>query len=75
MNNGLIELVASSPPDDEWILVEASSSMDAYEFGEADGPGPPMTEKMATQWYSMKGFDQNKMRGFDQNKATKETVK
>jgi hypothetical protein len=46
MKNGFIELAALSPPDDEWIIVEASSSMDAYEFANAAGRKPPiMTDK------------------------------
>jgi hypothetical protein len=45
MNRGSIELAALSAPDDAWILVQATSSMDAYEFGKTSGPKNTITTK------------------------------
>jgi hypothetical protein len=73
MNRGLIELAALSPPDDEWILVEASSSMDAYEFGNPACPKIPfMTDKKkAPNTSVMTSKESDSMEGYDQqNKAT-----
>ena len=85
MNKGLIELAALSAPDDAWILVEATSSMDAYEFGKiAAGTKTNckfMTKKKASADKSLKSSnDLMSMKkgytvGFYQNQPTKEAGK
>jgi hypothetical protein len=84
MNRGLIELAALSAPDDPWVLVEATSSMDAYEFGKSAGQKTTLTTKKKaaaadkpnpTASQDLLIMKRRYTVGFYQNQPTKETGK